>query len=279
MPVTDRCRLTSGFGKRNIQFGPNDHWGLDFGGPEPGTSVFVKAAAAGVVVWIKHIQFRSGPCIGIKHPDGTLTNYVHTRRYKVRIGQQVERGEVIAESWHTGIRIEAGIHLHFEWWADANDHRSVFDPTERLADYGWTLKWDAKAKKYRMYDEWEGRAHATPAASIDFHSAPVKAAPAEAPQEAPQPEKDWFDMATEADLRKIVREELDKPRPIDATKTIVYWVNPATGKQERTTLTRLLQTEVGISVEIAQVEGVSAEKIDEIHKVAVGNPAEEEGAK
>lgn len=156
MPVEDRSRFTSAFGKRDIDNGPRDHWGVDFGGPTPGQSVPVKAAADGVVEWIKGIPLRSGPAIGIKHPDGTLTAYLHTRHHKVRPGQKVKRGDTIAETWHTGIPLSNGIHLHFEWWDDYRDHRSVFNPLDRLAQYGWVIKGG------RMHDEWDGRATATP---------------------------------------------------------------------------------------------------------------------
>lgn len=182
MPVEDRSRFTSAFGKRDIDNGPRDHWGIDFGGPSPGESVFVKAAADGVVEWIKTIPLRSGPAIGIRHADGSLTAYLHTRRHKVKPGQKVKRGEVIAETWHTGIPLSNGIHLHFEWWKDYRDHRSVFNPIQRLAANGWVIR------DGRLYDEQP--ATLNPAAS------------------KPTPAKDWFDMATEEDLKKIVRDEI-----------------------------------------------------------------------
>ncbi|VXA92138.1 M23 family metallopeptidase [Citricoccus sp. K5] len=189
MPVEDRSRFTSAFGKRDIDNGPRDHWGVDFGGPTPGESVFAKAAADGVMEWIKTIPLRSGPAIGIRHPDGSLTAYLHTRRHKVKPGQQVKRGEVIAETWHTGIPLSNGIHLHFEWWDDYRDHRSVFNPLSRLAQYGWVIK------DGRLYDEWDGRATATPSSSTDKPSAIIPAAPA--PQEG---------ELTVSDVSKIMHE-------------------------------------------------------------------------
>lgn len=191
MPVEDRSRFTSAFGKRDIDNGPRDHWGVDFGGPTPGQSVLVKAAADGVVEWIKGIPLRSGPAIGIKHPDGTLTAYLHTRHHKVRPGQKVKRGDTIAETWHTGIPLSNGIHLHFEWWDDYRDHRSVFNPLDRLAQYGWVIKGG------RMHDEWDGRATATPTINL-AGSAPASTTG-----------KDWLSMATKAEVREIVKEETE----------------------------------------------------------------------
>lgn len=257
MPVEDRSRLTSNFGKRDIDNGPRDHWGIDFGGPVPGESVFVKAAADGAVAWIKHIPLRSGPAIGVKHPDGSLTAYLHTRNHKVRPGQKVKRGEVIAETWHTGIPLSNGIHLHFEWWANYRNHRSVFDPIDRLHDYGWAIIGG------RMYDQWDGRSTATP-----ITITPASTKPAPTTLEETMAKLDSDDLAN---IRKIFREESGK-QGVDNRKTTAWW--KVDGKQHHDTKTRYEQELRAVIDVVAEKVGVSAEEIREIHDAVINTPEE-----
>jgi murein DD-endopeptidase MepM/ murein hydrolase activator NlpD len=47
----------------------------------------------------------------VQRADGYLTRYAHLARFSVRVGDRVERGEVIATSGDTGY--STGPHLHF----------------------------------------------------------------------------------------------------------------------------------------------------------------------
>ncbi|MBE9047308.1 peptidoglycan DD-metalloendopeptidase family protein [Pleurocapsales cyanobacterium LEGE 10410] len=84
------------------------HRGIDIAAPV-GTPVL--AAASGTVInagW--HSGY--GNLIKLKHSDGSITLYAHNHRNLVSHGQQVERGEQIAEMGSTGH--STGSHLHFE---------------------------------------------------------------------------------------------------------------------------------------------------------------------
>jgi murein DD-endopeptidase MepM/ murein hydrolase activator NlpD len=102
--------LSSGFGKRPDPFTGKlaYHHGIDFSVPV-GTPV--RATADGVVTAVKH-ERGFGRMIKIDHGNQTVTLYAHLSRSLVTKGQQVRRGEIIAESGKTG-RVTAP-HLHYE---------------------------------------------------------------------------------------------------------------------------------------------------------------------
>jgi murein DD-endopeptidase MepM/ murein hydrolase activator NlpD len=96
-----------------------DSYSIDFKMPE-GTPVL--AAREGVVVGVKDDSDTGGSdkkfewdanYVLIKHSDGTLGHYVHLQKdgAKVKIGQTVATGDVIALSGNTGH--STGPHLHF----------------------------------------------------------------------------------------------------------------------------------------------------------------------
>ncbi len=102
--------LSSGFGKRPDPFTGQlaYHHGIDFSVPV-GTPI--RATADGVVTAVKH-ERGFGRMIKIDHGNQTETLYAHLSRPLVSKGQQVRRGEIIAESGKTG-RVTAP-HLHYE---------------------------------------------------------------------------------------------------------------------------------------------------------------------
>ncbi|MCF7548084.1 M23 family metallopeptidase [Pseudonocardia sp. WMMC193] len=97
-------RVSSGFGLR----GGASHMGLDIAAPI-GTPIHVPLA--GTVI-------SSGPASGfglwvrVQHADGTITTYGHINRSFVSVGQQVAKGEQIAEVGNRGQ--STGPHLHIE---------------------------------------------------------------------------------------------------------------------------------------------------------------------
>lgn len=96
--------MTSGYGLRWGRM----HQGIDIAGPI-GTPVL--AAASGTVIgagWYDGY----GYLIKVEHLDGSVTMYAHNNRIVVAHGQQVEKGEQIAEMGSTGN--STGSHLHFE---------------------------------------------------------------------------------------------------------------------------------------------------------------------
>jgi murein DD-endopeptidase MepM/ murein hydrolase activator NlpD len=100
----------SGFGFRTDPFTGRGalHTGLDFPSPV-GTDIH--AAASGVVRTAEmHPEY--GLMLEIDHGNGLMTRYGHTSKILVKVGQLVQRGQVVAQVGTTGR--STGPHLHFE---------------------------------------------------------------------------------------------------------------------------------------------------------------------
>jgi murein DD-endopeptidase MepM/ murein hydrolase activator NlpD len=106
----DLKRTASGFGMRidPIYHIPMFHSGMDFAA-DTGTEIY--ATGDGTVVYAERKQ-GYGNCIIIEHGYDFKTLYGHISDYKVRSGQKVKRGEVIALVGNTGK--SKGPHLHYE---------------------------------------------------------------------------------------------------------------------------------------------------------------------
>ncbi|MGD8190230.1 murein hydrolase activator EnvC family protein [Brevibacillus ginsengisoli] len=104
-------RISSGFGVRTdpITGAQAGHNGLDMAAPK-GTSIF--AAEKGIVIHAGYTR-GFGNTVMIKHSDSITTLYGHIREggIFVKVGQEVSRGEKIAEVGSTGR--STGNHLHF----------------------------------------------------------------------------------------------------------------------------------------------------------------------
>jgi murein DD-endopeptidase MepM/ murein hydrolase activator NlpD len=102
--------LSSRFGMRRDPFTGRQafHRGIDFSVPV-GTPV--RVTAAGTVVAVEK-QRGLGRLVKVDHGDDVMTVYAHLHEAKVRKGERVERGQVIALSGNTGR--STGPHLHYE---------------------------------------------------------------------------------------------------------------------------------------------------------------------
>jgi len=88
--------------------GGDPHEGIDLAAPS-GTPV--KAAAAGTVIFAGE-QEGYGLIAIVQHPDGLITLYAHNRDLRVKTGQTVRDGQVLATVGESGRT--SGPHLHFE---------------------------------------------------------------------------------------------------------------------------------------------------------------------
>jgi murein DD-endopeptidase MepM/ murein hydrolase activator NlpD len=101
--------VTSPFGKREspTEGASSFHQGIDFGA-EVGTPIL--ASQSGLVE-ISGVMGGFGNVVVIQHENGIKTIYGHCSELKVRTGQKVSQGDVIALVGSTGI--STGPHLHF----------------------------------------------------------------------------------------------------------------------------------------------------------------------
>jgi hypothetical protein len=106
----DLKRTASGYGMRidPIYHIPKFHSGMDFVAVA-GTDIY--ATGNGVVIYAAWKQ-GYGNCVIIDHGYDYKTLYGHIEKYKVKVGQKVSRGEIIATVGNTGK--STGSHLHYE---------------------------------------------------------------------------------------------------------------------------------------------------------------------
>jgi murein DD-endopeptidase MepM/ murein hydrolase activator NlpD len=101
---------TSGvFGSSRIYNGKkkSQHLGLDF---RASTGTPVHAPNAGIVILARPLYFE-GNCVMLDHGQGLITIYMHLSEFKVKEGEKVAAGQLIALSGGTGR--STGPHLHF----------------------------------------------------------------------------------------------------------------------------------------------------------------------
>ena len=108
-PVKDGW-ISSGFGYRNDPFSGKRafHSGVDIASTagEP-----IKAVAAGVVTTAR-TKPGYGVTVEINHGKGYSTRYAHALEARVKVGDRVRKGDVVATVGSTGR--STGAHLHFE---------------------------------------------------------------------------------------------------------------------------------------------------------------------
>ena len=97
-------KITSPYGTRSSGF----HSGIDIGGVI-GRGVY---SAAGGKVVLASWYYAYGNCIVVDHGNGMKTRYAHLSAYKVKVGDTVERGQLLGLCGNTGR--STGPHLHFE---------------------------------------------------------------------------------------------------------------------------------------------------------------------
>lgn len=102
--------ISSYFGKRTDPFTGKaaNHTGIDFAGKNGAEIV---AVAAGVVTWSAS-RYGYGIMVEINHGSGYATRYAHNSENLVSVGDEVNKGQVVALMGDTGRA--TGPNLHFE---------------------------------------------------------------------------------------------------------------------------------------------------------------------
>ena len=103
--------LSSGFARSRLHpllLKRRPHLGLDISSPRGAPVV---ATARGTVITVGK-EAAAGRVVEVDHGFGYVTRYAHLSEWKVRKGQQVERGEVIGLVGKSGLA--NGPHVHYE---------------------------------------------------------------------------------------------------------------------------------------------------------------------
>lgn len=110
--------VTGVYGSQRILNGEprNPHWGIDVAAA---TGTPVKSPAPGIVTLVHDDMYFSGGTLFIDHGHGLVSAFLHLERIHVEIGQQVARGDVIAEVGATG----RATGPHLDWRMNLGDIR------------------------------------------------------------------------------------------------------------------------------------------------------------
>jgi murein DD-endopeptidase MepM/ murein hydrolase activator NlpD len=117
---------TSGvFGSARVYNGKkkSQHLGLDF---RASTGTPVHAANAGTVILARPLYFE-GNCVMLDHGQGLVTIYMHLSEFKVKEGEKVAEGQLIALSGGTGRSTAPHLHFAVRWHGEYLDPRTLLE--------------------------------------------------------------------------------------------------------------------------------------------------------
>ncbi|MEZ5084643.1 MAG: M23 family metallopeptidase [Bacteroidales bacterium] len=119
----DLKRLSSYYGYRTdpIYKVQKFHPGIDFSAPT-GTEIY--ATGDGIVKTVERSRRGYGNHLEIDHGFGYVTMYAHIHEFKVKKGQKVKRGQLIATVGNSGK--STAPHLHYEIWKDGKKVNPVY---------------------------------------------------------------------------------------------------------------------------------------------------------
>jgi len=102
--------MSSAYGYRTDPFTGKRAWhaGVDFAGKEDSDIV---AVASGVVTWSGD-RYGYGNLVEVNHGGGYTTRYAHCKELNAKVGDIVEKGQVLASMGSTGR--STGPHVHYE---------------------------------------------------------------------------------------------------------------------------------------------------------------------
>lgn len=107
-------RISGVYGSQRIYNGTPKSWhsGLDVAAKQ-GTPI--KAPAAGIITFAKPSLYLTGGTVLIDHGMGVSSNFLHLSRLDVKVGQRVEKGQVIGLVGKTGRATGPHMHWGMNW--------------------------------------------------------------------------------------------------------------------------------------------------------------------
>jgi murein DD-endopeptidase MepM/ murein hydrolase activator NlpD len=135
--------LTSPFGTRRSPFTKaiDFHAGIDLAAPT-GTPIY--APADGLVVFAGRYPlrysvswWRYGNLVAVRHGDRFVSLFGHCDEVKVRRGQRVEQGELLAEVGNTGWSTSPHLHYEIRRRASEDGDFKPVDPRIYILDHRW----------------------------------------------------------------------------------------------------------------------------------------------
>ncbi|HET8887934.1 MAG TPA: M23 family metallopeptidase [Candidatus Angelobacter sp.] len=117
---------TSGvFGSSRIVNGKqrSQHKGLDF---RVSTGTAVHATNAGTVILARPLYYE-GNCVMLDHGQGLVTIYMHLSEFKIKEGEKVSAGQLIALSGGTGRSTAPHLHFAVRWRGEYLDPRTLLE--------------------------------------------------------------------------------------------------------------------------------------------------------
>ncbi len=142
-PLRDEFVLTSPFGQRVSPFTKrlDSHAGIDLAAPI-GTPVH--APAAGVVVFAGRYPLRQdvawwryGNLVALRHGIRFVSIFGHCDELRVRAGQRVEQGAILATVGNTGWSTSPHLHYEVRLWDETRNEFVPIDPRVYILDHRW----------------------------------------------------------------------------------------------------------------------------------------------
>ncbi len=116
--------ITGVYGSQRIYNGipKRPHYGIDYAAP---TGTLVRAPAGGVVIFAHRDLFYSGGTLIIDHGHGLSSTFLHLSDIYLELGQNVERGEPIAEVGASGRATGPHLDWRMNWQKERIDPQLV----------------------------------------------------------------------------------------------------------------------------------------------------------
>lgn len=120
-------RVTSTYGRKRVLDGEDHdyHWGVDLA---LGVGSKVRAPAGGVVVLAEKDVPLSGNLLILDHGHGVTSSFLHLQKFKVKVGDVVKAGQVVALSGNSGRSTGPHLDWRMNWFDVRVDPQTVVPP-------------------------------------------------------------------------------------------------------------------------------------------------------